>query len=123
MDLSDFGIAHELGPGTTPSIAINNEGIVVEVHAKVKDSGSTLYYRASKLQKATNGDGKITLSIDWDKEYHYDSGIQPRVALNNKGYVVLTHQAQSTREVWYRVGKVDVGSMCIEMKPTIKLES
>ena len=84
--------------GVQPSVAINNNGLVVEVHKS--ESHDTLWYRVGKV----NGD-----KIDWEnnkKSIEYDAGVQPSVAITDDGLVVEVHKSQSYGTLWYRVGRV-----------------
>lgn len=95
--LVNFGVETAYGQGSTPSVAVNSSGVVVEVH---EEKGSSLWYHVGRLNESK--------SITWGKSIHYDSGKRPRVAIDNDGYVVEVHQSQSYSTLWYHVGKVNV---------------
>lgn len=91
--------SHEYDKGVLPSVAINDNGLLVEVH-KSQGAYNTLWYNIGDV--AGN-------EIKWrnEKTKEYDSGIAPSVAINNNGLVVEVHQSQSHDTLWYRVGKVN----------------
>jgi hypothetical protein len=87
--------------GVQPSVAITNDGLVVEVHKS--QTYDTLFYRVGRV----NDD-----KIDWgkyegNKSHKYDDGVQPSVAITNDGLVVEVHKSQSHDTLWYQVGRVD----------------
>ena len=89
----DWGGDDDYDEGLQPSVAIDDNGNVVEVH---KSQGhDTLWYRVGKIN------GK---SITWGSSHKYDSGVHPSVSINNKGQVVEVHKSQSYDKLWYRVG-------------------
>jgi hypothetical protein len=87
--------------GVQPSVAINNNGLVVEVHKS--ENFHTLYYRVGRVKS----DGTIWVKDDQSKSVKYDDGVQPSVAINNNGLVVEVHKSESHDTLWYRVGKVN----------------
>ncbi|MGW0811078.1 hypothetical protein [Nonomuraea sp. NPDC002799] len=88
--------AYKRDTGSSPAIAINGRGQVVEVH----DSGSgELWYWSGTY----GADGRVT----WQRHGRYDSGITPAVALNDNGDLVEVHQSQNEKTVWYHVGHLD----------------
>ncbi|MFF4620560.1 PI-PLC domain-containing protein [Nonomuraea jabiensis] len=81
--------------GSSPAIAINGRGQVVEVH----DSGAgALWYWSGTY----GADGRVT----WLRHGKYDNGVTPAVALNDNGDLVEVHQSQSATTLWYRVGRL-----------------
>lgn len=81
--------------GTSPAVAMNGRGQVVEVH----DSGSgDLWYWSGTY----GSDGTVT----WLRHGRYDSGITPAVALNDDGDLVEVHRSQNATTLWYRVGRL-----------------
>lgn len=78
--------------GEHPSVAINNNGLVVEVH---QSSALGVSYRVGRV--ADDG-----IHINWGDEIKYDNGIKPSVAINNDGLVVEVHQSESGDTLWYR---------------------
>ncbi|MFI5938350.1 hypothetical protein [Actinoplanes sp. NPDC051494] len=82
--------------GTTPAVALNANGQVVEVH----DSGAgVLWYWTGTY----GPDGRVT----WLRHGRYDTGRNPAVALNNDGTLVEVHQAPTGANLWSRVGRLD----------------
>ncbi|MFH1160421.1 MAG: phosphatidylinositol-specific phospholipase C domain-containing protein [bacterium] len=84
--------------GDHPSVAINDAGIVVEVHGS--ENNNDLYYRTGTLEINTG-------VINWLQHKKHDEGEKPSAAINNDNMVVEVHQAPSSGELWYNVGKVD----------------
>ncbi|MEH1842371.1 MAG: NUDIX hydrolase [Nostoc sp.] len=85
--------------GVQPSVAITDDGLVVEVHIS-QGLKNTLWYRLGTVKGDT---------IDWknnNKSAEYDSGVYPSVAMNNNGLVVEVHKSQGNDTLWYRVGRV-----------------
>jgi hypothetical protein len=90
--------------GSSPSVAINTEGLIVEVHDSGDSSTPTLWYWIGKLDP----DGK---TIHWLNNDKYDNGCYPTVALSDSGDVIETHQAnRSDARLFQRVGKVVVNN-------------
>ena len=86
--------------GENPTVAINDHGIVVEIHGS--ENNDNLYYNVGKLNKTT---GKI----QWLHKSHYDDGDFPSVALNQDNSVVEVHSG-SDLDLWYNVGVVDTAT-------------
>jgi len=85
--------------GVNPSVAITNDGLVVEVHQS--QNANTLWYHVGRV----NGD-----TIDWSDSVQYDDGVNPTVAITNDGLVVEVHQGGQgdAAGCWSRgVGQVD----------------
>ncbi|MET7327126.1 phosphatidylinositol-specific phospholipase C domain-containing protein [Nonomuraea sp. NPDC005650] len=81
--------------GSSPAIAINGRGQVVEVH----DSGAgALWYWSGTY----GADGRVT----WLRHGKYDNGVTPAVALNDNGDLVEVHQSQTATTLWTRVGRL-----------------
>lgn len=82
--------------GSEPACAINNNGVIVEVHKR--EAGDKLFSMYGKV----NGTG-----IDWGKSEDYDgNGKRPSVGVNDHGRVVSVFQKEDD-ELRYRVGQVD----------------
>lgn len=88
---------HYSSGGIDPTVALNDSGIVVEVHAT---EGNNLYCRAGVLN---SGNGTIT----WSPSAKYDTGRRPSVGINNDNMVVEVHQSPDGSDLWYNVGKVE----------------
>ncbi|MTI81698.1 MAG: DUF11 domain-containing protein [Firmicutes bacterium] len=102
MDVS-WRISKNLCNGYNPSVALNDIGIVVEVHEAYDDvppEDYDLSYTVGKIEGNT---------IQWYEEREYDRGITPSIALNNWNWCIEVHKTQSSfsNKLWYRVGWVD----------------
>lgn len=95
----------------TPEIAMNDAGVVVEVHEGL---GSRLYYRVGVRQQGG--------AIDWGDITRYNEGHFPSVAINNEGIVVEAHQAANWDPfhdyLYYLVGEVDEDTKTITFLPS-----
>lgn len=109
-----WGNAIEYDDGIQPSVAMNNSGVVVEVHEAKKLSSSTLRYRVG-------GQGKGN-TIDWGSGHDYDSGTAPCVAINDSGVVVEVHKSQGDGTLSYLVGQVDFERKVIVWGPSHKYD-
>ncbi len=104
MESINWGDGYNYGNGITPSVAMNDHGVIVEVH---RGDGLT-----SKMwhQVGVRGDGN---TIEWGESVNYDTGKGPRIALNNNGVIVEVHQSDILHHIWYRVGTVDAKAKSI----------
>jgi hypothetical protein len=86
--------------GSEPACAINNHGVIVEVHKR--EVGDVLFSTYGRV------DGT---SIDWadDSEEYDGDGKVPGVALNDNGRVLSVFQ-KNDDELRYRVGQVDTAN-------------
>lgn len=91
-----FGFGKSLGSGRIPSVALNGHGNVVMVH---EASNGVKRHRLGRLNQAT---------INWGKCQHSDSGVAPRVALNDRNLAVEVHRNRGDRALYCRAGWVDV---------------
>ena len=87
------------GTGQNPSVALNNKGVVVEVHES-HNKHVELCYRVGMIDT----DSK---TICWGSCHMYDMGLQPHVAIDDSLNVVENHKSQNHETLWYHVGKVD----------------
>lgn len=101
------GESIEYEKGIHPSVAITNDGLVVEVHQSPNPSGApledapppnTLWYRVGRVKS----NGIIWVEGDRSKSTQYDNGAYPSVAITNDRLVVEVHQSQSHNTLWYR---------------------
>jgi hypothetical protein len=84
----------EYATGIRPSVALNDEGVVVEVHeAQYYDD---LWYKLGRVQGN---------EVIWDGGTKIGRGVSPGVAMNNAGVVVEVH-ASSRTAIAYRVGHI-----------------
>lgn len=99
QDWIDWGSSIDSGDtGKSPSVAINDNGTVVEFHQS--HTQDTLWYRVGILNTGQR-------TIDWGSPHQYDTGQNPAVALNNNGRVVEVHEAPGDNAVWSTIGRVD----------------
>ncbi|THF47899.1 hypothetical protein E6C50_15820 [Flavobacterium supellecticarium] len=95
-----WGKDEKYDTGVQPCIAINDYGVLVEVHKS--QSHDVLYYRVGKLNGKT---------ISWGKSHDYEKGSKPSVAITNSGWVVEVHQSESPAKLHYRVGHINGDSI------------
>jgi hypothetical protein len=95
-DTIDWGDSIEYDDGIRPSVAITNDGLVVEVHKS--ENHDKLYYHVGRV----NGD-----TIEWGESIQYDDGIEPSVAITNDGLVVEVHKSENHHKLYYHVGRVN----------------
>jgi len=100
-----WGDDHKFDDGFYPSVAINDNGTVVEVHES--QWRRALFYRVGTVKEED-------MTITWSKEgsSQYDSGMAPAVALNNKGEIVEVHITNKLRSytTFYHVGTLQESS-------------
>ncbi len=85
--------------GREPSIAINDDGVLVEVHRH--QANDNLYWRVGTL-----AGNPPKLTFKGDKAVQYDEGIRPMVAISGQ-HVCEVHKAANNAgsdEIWYRIG-------------------
>ncbi|MET0556877.1 MAG: hypothetical protein ABW221_27810 [Vicinamibacteria bacterium] len=99
----DWGPERAGGLGLRPRIALNNQGVAVEVHKNQREG--ILYCRAGRLDAAGS-------DVRWPHADRYAEGgnrDRPSVALNDAGVVVAAHEVDKGRQgmwVYYDVGQV-----------------
>lgn len=98
--------------GSRPRIAINKDGVVVEVH-KVQELVPTLWYHVGKVNAHS-------MTIDWGSSHKYDKGTTPDVALTDDGTVIEVHETNNvfSNDTYYHVGTVDASSKTIKWGPS-----
>jgi chitinase len=100
IDWSNGGDSINYDTGGRPSIAMNNHGMVVEVHPS-QGLSNDLWYRVGQVVNDLIQWGNDSQSI------RYDTGVRPSVAVNDDGLVVETHESQGlSKALWYRIGVV-----------------
>jgi hypothetical protein len=107
--------AYLFDSGFHSSIAINNNGVILEVHES-GSGGKGLYYRAGHLTNPAEGDYTIT----WDSGQYgikYDDGINPHIAINNNNQVVEVHQVTGENLLHYRRGFANGGTISFGGSP------
>jgi hypothetical protein len=95
--------------GFHSSTAINDNGVILEVHES-GSGGSGLYYRVGHLTNPAGGDFTITWDSGTDG-VRYDDGINPHIALNNLDEAVEVHQVTGEDLLHYRRGLVYGGNI------------
>ncbi len=95
-----FGLALQYDDGCQPSVAMNANGVIVEVHKS--QAGSGLWYHVGSPDKAT---------VNWGSSHQYDNGATPSCAINIHNTVVEVHKSQSGSGLWYHVGTVQGSSI------------
>lgn len=94
-----FGVSpDQYDVGEQPSIAINNAGVVVEVH-KTQGPVGWLYWWVGQV----DGTSLRWTGHDTDK---FDEGFNPSVALTNDNVVLEVHDSGGVLNCWYSTGKV-----------------
>lgn len=85
----DWG--NSIDTGRNPSVAVNNNGVAVEIHER---HNLELWYRVGMVDT----DSK---TINWGSSHKYDSGVQPHVAIDDHLNVVENHESQNHETLWY----------------------
>ena len=89
------------GKGLELSVAMNNDGTVIEVHRFPK-SAYSLRCTVGRLE--VDNQGNILGTIDWSNPETFSHGFYPFVSLSNDGKVVEVHQSVFLRRQAYRTG-------------------
>ncbi len=97
METSFFGLGYEFDGGADPGVAINTNGVVVEVHKN--EGGTSLYARTGKINKA-----QILWNDMGSGRKSYTGGRQPAVALNSRGDVVEVHKREVGDKIFSMYG-------------------
>lgn len=108
-----FGDSKRYDNGVDPSVALNDDGVVVEVHQGDRGNIFNLYYKVGEVNPSTK-------RIDFGGSEKYTTGRGPSVALNNHNVVVETHSGSLSSELWARAGVVDRGNSTISFGPGVK---
>jgi len=85
--------------GNNPSVAVNNNGVVIEVHET--GTGEIWYHTATLKPNSSDKDDWV----DFNEGFYYDKGDSPSVAINDDGIVVEVHHSRGN--LWYRAGSVN----------------
>ena len=106
MDLRLSGNTRRAENGRYPTISVNNDGTVVEMH-QIGWFNYSLHYSVGVL--GSN-------DINWGSDISLDDwGVYADIAVNDNDDVVEVHQSEGLRRnMWYRAGKVDVRSKTID---------
>lgn len=94
-----FGLAYEFDGGVDPGVAINESGVVVEVHKN--EAAWSLYARSGTIDQAT----VAWNDLDSDRD-PYTSGAEPACALNNNNYLVEVHKREVGDKLYANYGTV-----------------
>jgi hypothetical protein len=100
-----YGLGLQYDSGSTPSVAVNAVGVVLEVHKN--EAGFALYYRVGQVNAS---------SIDWSPSTQYDSGVTPSVALSMSGVIVEVHKNEAGYTLYMSIGTT-TGSGPISLGP------
>ena len=84
--------------GKFPAVAVNDHGIIMELHQPYITS-SIIYYQVGSV----NGE-----KISFTEPYDLDRGRFPKVAINNANRVVEVHEGKLRRHIYYRIGTIEV---------------
>ena len=101
------GSARRHPHGKFPSVTINDDRIVVEVHQPFITS-SVIYAQVGTV----NGD-----EVDFAEERRVDLGRFPKVAVNNDNRVVEVHEGKYQRKIHYNIGIVNNQHTRVNWKP------
>jgi len=106
--------------GFHSSTVVNDNGVIVEVHES-GSGGKGLYYRVGHLADPATGN----FNIVWNSGnygQHYDDGINPDIALNNRNEVVEVHQVTGEALLHYHRGVVLSGGV-IDFRPAQRYDN
>lgn len=94
----DFGLAAEFDKGVRTSVAINFQGMALEMH----EEGGSIFSRFGEINGAT---------VSWGAPVRIDSGTDPSCALDDDLRAVVTYWSKEKKKLCYRRGSVTSGSM------------
>jgi len=94
----ELGTRNLYSKGYKPSISMNKENLLVEVHESSNPVSHSIYYKVGIL---------IGTSIEWGDDIKYGKGLLPKVSININGDVVEVHQSEKSDVLFSRVGKID----------------
>ena len=98
--------------GKEPSIALNDNNTVVEVHRS--QNNNNFYYRVGTVNPAET-------NIPFGPSIKYDAGVRPVIALNNLQQVVEIHKSANNHGLWLHTGTVDPLRNTIDWGPSRSL--
>lgn len=101
-----FENAVRYGYGYRPNIAMNNKGIVIEVHNN-EGTHNTLWYTVGVLDKKRK-------KIDWGHAQNYGNGTAASIAITDDGFVIEVHKSEIHNTLWSLVGKVNTETKTVE---------
>lgn len=86
--------------GWTPSVAINNHGVVIMVHRwKAREGDYALWYHLGVVKSESK-----TIAFG-ERQWYEEAGANPSVALNDEGFVVVVHEWNGN--LWGRTGELN----------------
>ena len=85
----------ECGEGKTPSVAINEQGVIV-----------VAFCNAGNLECQV---GQLNSEIHFSERATYAKGTYPWIAINKHNVIVEVHKALDDDTLWYTVGTVEMG--------------
>ncbi|WP_196891969.1 phosphatidylinositol-specific phospholipase C domain-containing protein [Aureivirga marina] len=100
--------------GLAPSVAMNDNNVVVEVHETSNIFTSDLWYHVG----VHNGN-----SVSWSQSHKYDKGVHPSIAINNQNQVVEIHKSEGNSGLFSRVGTVNPSNGTISWKNNSKFDT
>ena len=103
------------GFGQELSVAMNDDGTIIEVHRTPSISLYRLRFTYGRLE--VNNQGKISGNIDWSSSKTYSHGFYPYVSLNNDGKFVEVHQSLFFRRLYYQTGIDDKAAKTLKFSP------
>jgi hypothetical protein len=98
----NWGFAHELNTGEDPGVAINNQGVVVEVDES--PNAYDLWYRVGIIRGGL---------IEWGSSHKFfdsdalEGRVKPSVAISDNSVAVVTYSNAAGVKVYYKVGVID----------------
>jgi len=99
--------SNKYGKGYRPRVAMNNQGVVVEVHNN-EVTHNALWYTVGILDKQSN-------TIHWGESKSYgNGGTQPSVAITDDGFVIEVHKSEGHGTLWRHVGTVNTQNKTID---------
>lgn len=107
-----FEPAQKADDGMEPTVAMNNNNFVVQVH-KSQDQ-ETLWSRPGKVNPNN--------TVSWLQASSYlDKGRDPAVTMNDKGQIIEIHRGDSSYNLWYHCGLFNAESGSIGWGPATKM--
>ena len=101
----EWGADHNFDKGVSPSVALNNSNLTVEVHQS--DAHETLWYHVGTANSSNK-------KVSWGRSHQYDKGRNPAIAINNAKIAVEVHMSDAYDTLWYHVGQINDGKKTID---------
>ena len=93
-----FHESHHYDTGKNPSIALNDNQQVIEVHeGDTWSIGYKLWYHTGTFK------GK---KVSFNDSIHYDKGVNPSITLTNSDVVIEAHKSELNGTLWFHDGKL-----------------